>query len=638
MLPELTLLAEASRRYGADPQYIFGGGGNTSWKDAAALYIKPSGVSLATIQPDQFVKMERAAIRRLFAIAPPSDPGVREAQVKELMLAAVAKDSRGRPSVEAPVHEVIPQRYIIHTHSVLLNGLTCAANGAAACRRLFPAALWIEYVDPGYTLSTVVKARVEQYQRDHGTPPDTIFLQSHGVFVAGDTVDAIHARYDALLAAVRAAYAAAGVATTLTVGAPAPAALRDLAPALRSWLGGERARAAVSAAGDFAVATGPLTPDHIVYGRSFPFIGAPDAAALAAFKTQRGYQPIILRVPGQAVFTAEVSLKSARLAMESAQNAALVQQLTAAFGGPRYFSDRERGFIESWEVESYRRNLMAAGSAGAGRLTGKIALVTGGAQGFGLGIAQGLLQEGATVVLADINRAGAEAAARDLAAQHGAGRAFALAANVADEASLAAMRDELLALCGGLDLLIANAGVLRAGPVSELSKADWDFVTNVNYTGYFLCVKTLAPVLARQTAAGGVACDIIQINSKSGLVGSNRNAAYAGSKFGGIGLTQSFALELVEQRIKVNSICPGNYFDGPLWMDPERGLFVQYLRSGKVPGAKTVADVKRAYEEKVPMRRGCLPEDVVRGIVYLVEQQYETGQALPITGGQVMLA
>ena len=127
------------------------------------------------------------------------------------------------------------------------------------------------------------------------------------------------------------------------------------------------------------------------------------------------------------------------------------------------------------------------------------------------------------------------------------------------------------------------------------------------------------------------------ISSKSGLEGSNKNSAYAGAKFGVIGLTQSFALELVSDNIKVNAICPGNFLDGPLWADPENGLFVQYLEAGKVPGAKTLQDVRRSYESKVPLNRGCTTEDVVRSICYVVEQKYETGQAVPVTGGQVML-
>ena len=100
---------------------------------------------------------------------------------------------------------------------------------------------------------------------------------------------------------------------------------------------------------------------------------------------------------------------------------------------------------------------------------------------------------------------------------------------------------------------------------------------------------------------------------------------------------QSFALELTADKIKVNAVCPGNYLDGPLWSDPVRGLFVQYLEAGKVPGAKTVEDVRAHYERQVPMNRGCFPADVARAIVYAVNQKYETGQAIPVTGGQIMM-
>jgi sorbitol-6-phosphate 2-dehydrogenase len=181
--------------------------------------------------------------------------------------------------------------------------------------------------------------------------------------------------------------------------------------------------------------------------------------------------------------------------------------------------------------------------------------------------------------------------------------------------------------------------VLKAGSVKSQSEQDFDFVTAVNYKGYFVCVQKVAGVMAVQhMARPGYWSDIIQINSKSGLQGSNRNGAYAGSKFGGVGLTQSFAMELVEDGIKVNAICPGNFFDGPLWSDPNSGLLVQYLRSGKVPGAKTIGEVRRFYEAKAPMGRGCTTADVMKAVYYIMEQQYETGQAVPVTGGQIMLS
>jgi NAD(P)-dependent dehydrogenase (short-subunit alcohol dehydrogenase family) len=192
---------------------------------------------------------------------------------------------------------------------------------------------------------------------------------------------------------------------------------------------------------------------------------------------------------------------------------------------------------------------------------------------------------------------------------------------------------------GGLDILVSNAGVLVAGGLSDMTEKSFDFVTDVNYKGYFLCAKYASvPMIIQHGYSPDYMADIIEINSKSGLEGSNRNFAYAGSKFGGIGLTQSFALELIEHGIKVNAICPGNLLDGPLWSDPDKGLFRQYLDSGKVPGAKTLEDVRKFYEDKVPMKRGCTCEDVACAIFYIVEQKYETGQAVPVTGGQVMLS
>lgn len=273
-----------------------------------------------------------------------------------------------------------------------------------------------------------------------------------------------------------------------------------------------------------------------------------------------------------------------------------------------------------------------------GRVAGKIAVVTGSAQGFGLEIAQNLAAEGAAVALADINETGVQKAADDLNQQHGPETALALKMNVADEHSVRQAVAHVVRHWGGFDIFVSNAGVLKAESVKTQPVKDFDFVTAVNYKGYFLCTQAAAPILAAQHAADNdYRSDIIQINSKSGLRGSNRNFAYAGSKFGGIGLTESFALELIEDGIKVNSICPGNFFDGPLWSDPETGLFVQYLRAGKVPGAGTIEEVRRAYEAKIPMGRGCTTADVMKAIYYLIEQEYETGQALPVTGGQVML-
>jgi NAD(P)-dependent dehydrogenase (short-subunit alcohol dehydrogenase family) len=270
-----------------------------------------------------------------------------------------------------------------------------------------------------------------------------------------------------------------------------------------------------------------------------------------------------------------------------------------------------------------------------GRLIGKISVVTGAAQGFGLGIAKEMHKEGACIVIADLpsQRVAAEKVVKELSE-----RAVFVPVDVTQEESVKALVCSTVEHFGGLDVFVSNAGILRAGSLDEMDLKTFELVTKVNYTGYFLCAKYACEIMKAEFQADNSRySDIIQINSKSGLVGSKKNFAYSGSKFGGIGLTQSFALELAPYNIKVNAICPGNYYEGPLWSDPENGLFVQYLKEGKVPQAKTVEDVREFYHAKSPIHRGCCPQDVAKAVFYCIEQHYETGQALPVTGGQVML-
>ena len=639
----LEIITALSVQYGANPQFVLAGGGNTSYKDENSLYVKPSGIALKSIKPENFVKMDRSKIRAIFSAQLPADVTEREAVAKQMMMDAVCPESAGRPSVEAPLHELLPFTYIVHLHPAMVNGMTCSEKGAETCAALFPEALWIPYVDPGYTLAKKVYDEVEKYKAAKGNAPAVIFLQNHGVFVGADSAEAVNAIYDNMMAVLAKAYADAGVATELVHGEACMDAVKQYAPKLRTILGidgedGSITRKFVVCAGNFDVTGGPLSPDHIVYSKSFPMVAEdPKREDVDAYVKAYGFKPFVVCVPGRGVFCAGDTLSGAENTAALAKDAALVKQLAAAFGGAHYICDRDRLFIENWEVESYRRSMANKGVAAAGRLKGKVAVVTGAAQGFGYGIAEELAQEGATIVVADLNLEGANKAAETIRAAYPASEAFAVAVNVSDENSVSAMVGDIAFRCGGIDLFVSNAGVLKAGSVKTFTLKDWEFVTDVNYNGYFLCVKHVSALMAAETADGGDWLDIVQVNSKSGLQGSNKNAAYAGGKFGGIGLTQSFAMELVTDKIKVNSVCPGNFFDGPLWSNPEKGLFVQYLNSGKVPGAKTVEDVKRFYESKVPMNRGCFPKDVAKAIIYSVEQKYETGQAIPVTGGQVML-
>ena len=347
----LATITELSHAFGT-VEYVKAGGGNTSCKTADTLWVKPSGTTLAGLKPETFVAMDRAVLSRLYAAAAPADSAAREELVKNMMAAAVKPETPGRASVEAPLHDSIAARYVVHTHPAAVNGLTCAVGGRAAAARLFPDALWVPYIDPGYTLCMAVRKAVQLYKAERGVEPSLMFLENHGVFVSGDTEAEIRATYARVMSTLRQTYAALGVQSEVCVGAvPSGAQVELWRQVLAEGLGAEAA--AVSVSGRFDVGNGPISPDHIVYAKSYAFEGVLTVENLRAFQAVRGYSPRMVVTEG-AVLGVGANEKTARLALELALDGALVKQLARAFGGLQYLSDVSRGFIENWEVESYR--------------------------------------------------------------------------------------------------------------------------------------------------------------------------------------------------------------------------------------------------------------------------------------------
>lgn len=651
----LSTLITMSRKYGSNADFVLAGGGNTSYKTAKTLYIKGSGTSLSTIEAEGFVKMSRKALDVMFTKDYGSDEKERESLVLADLMAAKEKgEEHKRPSVETMLHNLFVQKYVLHVHPAFVNALTCSVSGEKSAKELFPEAIWVPACKPGYILSMICKKSFDEYKTKTGKDADILILENHGIFIAANSGKEI----DGKVKDVQKKFAAVLKKIDMTEATGRDTHAAELAPIVRmsyrKFAETETATAIFFAPKaldafivdekTFSIFYNSPTPDHIVYCKAKPLFikkDASDAVSVAktfeAFIKDNGYTPKIIAAEGIGAFACGANVKEAATAHTLFLDEIKVIAGTAFFGGYKPMTKELTDFIVNWEVESYRSKTALTGS-GAKRLAERIALVTGSAQGFGKGIAERLAEEGAYVVIADMNAAGAAEVAASLNEKYGAGKAISVGANVSDEDSVRAMFEKTALSFGGLDIYVNNAGIVRAGGLDEMDKKSFELVTAVNYTAYFLCAKYASKILKLQNSVDPhYYTDIIEINSKSGLAGSNKNFAYAGSKFGGIGLTQSFALELAPYNIKVNAICPGNFLDGPLWSDPDRGLFVQYLRAGKVPGAKTIEDVRKFYESKVPLGRGCEAEDVVRAIFYLIDQKYETGQALPVTGGQEML-
>ncbi len=253
-------------------------------------------------------------------------------------------------------------------------------------------------------------------------------------------------------------------------------------------------------------------------------------------------------------------------------------------------------------------------------LEGKAAVITGAAQGLGEALAQRLSNEGCKVMVADINYEKASETAGSLP------DAKAFKVDVTDEEQVEALMRTAVDTYGKLDILVSNAAILISKATVEFPLNEWKKMMDVNITGYFLCARAAARIMMENKSG-----TIIQINSKSGKKGSYKNAAYASSKFAGIGFTQSLALEMAEFGVRVNAICPGNLLDSPLWVN---SLYMQYAKNQGI----TVEEVRRKYLNQVPMKRGCTYDDVANVMVFLASDQssYMTGQAINVTGGQEM--
>ncbi|MBO5581653.1 MAG: SDR family NAD(P)-dependent oxidoreductase [Bacteroidales bacterium] len=641
-------LIDISRKYGADSRFVIAGGGNTSYKTADRLWVKASGHALATIGEDGFAILDRSKLNPMGEKEYSADVAEREAQVKDdLAMACITKDRR--PSVETSLHNCMGFAYVVHLHPTLVNGLMCSAAAAETCTGLFPDALYIEYTDPGYTLFKKVYERIKAFKAIRGQEPEVIFLQNHGVFVAADTTEEI----DRIYADMMARLAQCVKPLPDGVGEKVPASVTEIIPAIRQILSrGGRGLKTLQVTRNALVdrylenpeaVLLPFTPDIIVYCKSeYVVLDSDDLVQEAeekieAYIARRGHTPKVLLVKGIGLVAVGDSAKNAGIITEVFLDAMKVAFYASSFGGAHGMEPAWIDFIDNWEVENYRRKV--ASGASAGRVEGRTIIVTGAAQGFGEGIARELMAQGANIVVADLNEVTGAATAASLNESARNNRAIFVKTNVADMDSLQNLMKQTILSFGALDVFVSNAGVLRAGGLEAMTPENFEFVTKINYQAYFYCAKVASHIMKIETAADPeYFADIVQVNSKSGLRGSKANFAYAGGKFGGIGLTQSFALELAPFRVKVNSICPGNFYDGPLWSNPENGLFVQYLAAGKVPGAKTVQDVKDFYLAQVPMRKGCTPADVTKAILYAIDQTGETGQAIPVTGGQVMLA
>ncbi|NLE16712.1 MAG: class II aldolase [Spirochaetales bacterium] len=351
----LAALIEHSRRYGSDASFVLLGGGNTSYKENGVLYVKASGHALGTIGKEGFVRMDLAKMEGIWSKQYSQDDDTREDEVLKDMMACRLEGETARPSVEALLHALLPFPYVVHLHPAIVNGVTCAQEGRQAVARLFPEALWIELVKPGFILANVVRQRMAVHTKQTGAVSSQIFLQNHGIFVGGASLEEISLQYEHVMKRIESALVRKPDFTPVASDQAKVEAVKHVLGRYTSEnilfeLNKEYARLLADET-SFAAVASSFTPDHIVYAGFKPLWVRKNedvAKAFEKFEAQNGVRAKIVCVQNLGVFS--LGEKSMPLFLDSAA----ISVYSESFGGPLFMDEPMIDFIRNWEVEKYR--------------------------------------------------------------------------------------------------------------------------------------------------------------------------------------------------------------------------------------------------------------------------------------------
>ena len=351
----LQQLLEHSRRYGSDSAYVLLGGGNTSYKDGRTLYVKASGHALGTIGKEGFVRMDLDLLDQIWHKQYSEDDEAREDEVLKDMMFCRLEGETALPSVEAFLHALLPFPYVVHLHPALVNGLTCARDGEAAVHRLFGDALWVELVKPGFILANIVRQRLLEHQKKTGKVYSLIFLQNHGVFVGGQSLEEIEEVYHQVLATIEAQLVRRPDFTDLEADAQQVGRIVDALQGLSKehilFRSTVEFKHILSDRSSFAKVSSSFTPDHIVYAGFKPLWvdeGSDVRAAFVQFEREHGSAPKIVCVQNLGVFS--LGEKPLPLFFDTVA----ISVYSESFGGQRFMDEEMITFIRNWEVEKYR--------------------------------------------------------------------------------------------------------------------------------------------------------------------------------------------------------------------------------------------------------------------------------------------
>jgi rhamnulose-1-phosphate aldolase/alcohol dehydrogenase len=669
----LEALVYRSNLLGADRALANQGGGNTSSKEMTidhagreqrVLWVKGSGTDLASITAAGFPAL------RLDEILPLRErESMDDATMVEYLLRCGLTPNQPRPSIETLLHAFIPAPHVDHTHPDAIIALTSSPDGRSLAEEAFGAeAVWLDYQRPGFDMSKRIADLL-------GANPSAraVLLEKHGLVTWGETPEesyrgTIEFVTRAVSAIERAADGRFGLGGTKIAALgedDAKAVLAQALPVLRGALlvdadgvvlevdqSPEAVAFASSVRAPSVSQIGAPCPDHLINTKHKPLVvrfdpDSDDAAALAhAFKDgvqeyavwyRQYYEdnlddetrpfpidpagPRVVLVPGVGIVTAGPDAGRARFARDLYHRAIAVEDTADALGGFRSLSESEAFAIEYWPLERYK----LAQAPPRGELAGRVALITGGASGIGRATARMLAARGAHVVVADRNVAGVEEVADELTATYGVRRALAVSVDVTSEEAVVEMTQRAVLEYGGVDILVASAGLATSAPITETTLADWEQNYAVLARGTFLAARETFRVLLDQGHGGS----LVFVASKNALVAGANAAAYSSAKAATLHLARCLAEEGGPHGIRVNTVNPDAVIQGSsIWSSDWKAERASTYGVGE-------DELQTFYQARTKLGVAVLPEDVAEAIAFFAgpRSAKSTGNILNVDGG-----
>ncbi len=668
-LTEAELLLYRSNLLGSDLTITNFGGGNTSAKlmetdpltgeQVEVLWVKGSGGDIGSMGLDGFATLYQSRLLGLEAHYGGSDDD--DKMVGFLPHCTFNLNARAA-SIDTPLHSLLPFAHVDHVHPDAIIALAASSGGEAAVKEIWGGRIgWLGWKRPGYTLGVQLRDYVAA-----NTGIEGVMLAGHGIICWADsaracylhTIDLIAEAAEYLNGKLAGGPAFSGAITSSSPDRAATAA--NLMPRLRGLMTGTRRKVGhfsddaetmefVNSA-DFVrlAALGTSCPDHFMRTKIAPLVLDPTrladqaylADSLEAYRhgyaayyerckhanspAMRDANPVVVLVPGLGRITFATDKTTARLASEFYGNAINVMRGAEAIGSYIALDEQEAFDIEYWLLEEAKLQRMPAPRP----MVGRIALVTGGAGGIGAATAARLLRDGACVMLADRDDAAVEDVRAGFAKQFGKDVVRAVTCDVTDEAQVEAAFAECARQFGGLDVLVANAGIASSAGIEETTIALWDRNYEVLAKGYFLTTKHAWPLLKAMKEQGGAS--VVFIGSKNAVAAASGASAYASAKAAANHLARCLALEGAPDGIRVNVVNPDAVIKGSrIWDGDWRK---ERAASNKIdPGEELEAH----YRNRSMLKRDVLPEDIAEAAYWLASDMSakSTGNMINVDAG-----